>query len=364
MLKRIHALILLATVALTGCESFSPMTNHHFSSFKGTDDFSNYTVSTNAASETVMLSPAIDAGMKWNELIVSWNAYAPPGTYVKVEAQAVSGNHMTKYYMMGMWSPDNIAFPRTSQRHQKDADGNVKEDTLELFKHAEAAQLRITLGGTNGAMPSLKFIGLSFANTKAKPPEEEPNRDVWGKIIPTPGISQNAYPQEQGWCSPTSLTMVLQRWSKVLDRPEMDLDVPQVAAGVYDDDYAGTGNWPFNTAFAGSFNGMRAYVTRFNDISELEEWINAGIPVIISAPWHLLEPGRPNTGNGHLTVCVGFTKDGDVVDNDPGTNPKKSIQHIYKREDVAKAWATSFNTVYLVYPVAAPIPENRWGQWQ
>jgi Peptidase_C39 like family len=108
---------------------------------------------------------------------------------------------------------------------------------------------------------------------------------------------------------------------------------------------------------------MRAYITRFNDISELEEWINAGIPVIISAPWHLLEPGRPNTGNGHLTVCVGFTKDGDVIDNDPGTNPKKSVQHIYKRQDVAKAWATSYNTVYLVYPVAAPIPENRWGQW-
>lgn len=363
MRYRFYVLPLIAAVAMTGCTTFSPMTKSKFSSFKGVDDFSNFTTSTNDKNETVLLSPKIKAGMDWNELIVSWNADAPTGTYVKVEAQAILPDHTTKYYMMGNWSPDNVAFPRTSERHQKDSDGDVKTDTLELFRFADAAQLRVTLGGTNGEKPLLKFLGLSFSNTKIDPPAHKPDRAAWGKIVPTPGISQNAYPEEEGWCSPTSLTMVLQHWSKDLDRPEMHLDVPQVAAKVYDDQYHGTGNWPFNTAFAGGFPGMRSYVTRFNSISELEEWINAGIPVIISAPWHMLEPGRPNTGNGHLTVCVGFTKDGDVVDNDPGTNPKKNVQHIYKREDVIKAWATSYNTVYLVYPVDAKIPKNRLGQW-
>ena len=363
MLNRFYGLLLVVAVAVTGCSTFSPMTKSKFSSFKGVDHFADFTTSTNAQGETVFTSPKISAGMDWDQLIVSWNADAPKGTYINVEAQAISSDHTTKYYTMGKWSPDNKPFARTSVRGQKDADGNVKEDTMALTKSADATQIRVTLGGTNGALPTLKFLGLSFANTKAEPVVREPDRAAWGKIISTPGISQNAYPQEQGWCSPTSLTMVLQHWSKQLNRPEMHLDVPQVAASVYDDEYDGTGNWPFNTAFAGSFPGMRSYVTRFDSISELEDWVNAGIPVIISAPWHMLEPGRPNTGNGHLTVCIGFTKDGDVVDNDPGTNPLKSVQHIYKRDDVAKAWATSYNTVYLVYPIDAKIPKNRLGQW-
>jgi Peptidase_C39 like family len=364
MQKRLHILILSAAVAVTGCKTISPMNNNRFSSFKGLDNFSNCDVSTNANGETVLLSPQINAGMDWNELIVSWNANAPTGTFLKVEAQAVTPSHATKFYAMGLWSPDNVAFPRTSVRHQKDADGDVKWDTLELSQVANAARLRVTLGGTNGALPTLKFLGLSFSNTKVAPPVHEPDRVAWGKIIPTPEKSQNAYPQEEGWCSPTSLTMVLERWAGVLNRPEMNLDVPDTAAKVYDDAYRGTGNWPFNTAYAGSFDGMRAYVTRFNGISELEQWVNAGIPVIISAPWGMLDPSRVSTGNGHLTVCIGFTKDGDVVDNDPGTNPKKSVRHIYKRKDVIRAWAQSHNTVYLVYPVSATVPKDHFGQWQ
>lgn len=363
MQNRLHVLILFAAIAVTGCKTISPMTRNQFCSFKGLDRFSNFTSSTNANGETVLLSSAIQAGMEWNDLIVSWNADAPTGSFVKVEAQALAPAHPTKFYTMGEWSPDNAAFPRTSVRHQKDADGDVKTDTLELSQFADAVRIRVTLGGANGALPALKFLGLSFSNTRVTPPAHEPDRAAWGKIIPTPEKSQNAYPQEEGWCSPTSLTMVLERWAQVLNRPEMNLDVPQVAAAVYDEGFHGTGNWPFNTAFAGSFEGMRAYVTRFNGISELEQWINAGIPVIISAPWGMLDPRRTSTGNGHLTVCIGFTRDGDVVDNDPGTNPKESVRHIYKRRDVLRAWATSYNTVYLVYPLSAKIPKDRFGQW-
>ena len=103
----------------------------------------------------------------------------------------------------------------------------------------------------------------------------------------------------------------------------------------------------------------------FSDISELEDWVAAGIPVIISAPWELLKPGRHEASAGHLTVCIGFTKDGDVVINDPATNLKvESVRHIYKRQDVIHAWAASYNTVYLVYPESAKIPKNRLGQWE
>jgi hypothetical protein len=266
---------------------------------------------------------------------------------------------------MGKWSLDGKVFPRTSVSGQRNADGTVDADTLILNQPANAAQFRVTLGGTNGALPTLKFLGASFSNTKVPVVVRPPNRAAWGKIITTPEHSQHGYPNEKGWCSPTSLSMVLSRWSGVMNRPEMDLTVPQVAAAVYDRSFAGTGNWPFNTAFAGSFNGMRAYVTRLDDISEVEDWIVAGIPVIISARWDWLKPGRPPDADGHLIVCIGFTEDGDVVINDPATRLDKgeSVRHIYKRADVIHSWTKSHNAVYLVYPEGTKIPANKYGQW-
>jgi len=342
----------------------APAGHDDFSRFVGLNDFANFASSTNKTGGTVLLSPVIRSLIAWNELVVSWNATAPTGTFLTVEASAVSSGQATRFYSWGVWSPDNGNYPRRSAGRQKDADGEMRTDTLVLSQLAGAVQVRVTLGGTNQELPALKFLGLSFCNTNITPAPPRSNRRAWGKIIATPERSQHSYADEQGWCSPTSLSMVLSRWAEVSQRPEMDLDVPEVARAVYDRQMDGTGNWPFNTAFAGSFKGMRAYVTRFNDISELETWVAAGIPVIISAPWELLKPGRHDPGVGHLTVCIGFTKDGDVVINDPATNLKvESVRHVYKRQNVINAWAASQNTVYLVYPESAKIPKNRLGQW-
>lgn len=362
---KLNLLSLLAVVAfLAGCKSFPFMTpKNEFSRFTGIQDFSGFTQTTGPDGKAVLLSPEIKAGIPWKELIVSWNAEAPPGSTVEVEARALLPGHETKFYIMGKWSPDDDV--RTSVRDQGDRDGTVDADTLFLKQPAQAVQLRVTLGGTNSVLPKLKFLGVSFSNPTAPRVAHPDNHAVWGKIIATPERSQLAYPQEKGWCSPTSLSMVLARWSKIMDRPEMNLDVPEVAAKVYDPSFGGTGNWPFNTAFAGSFEGMRGYVSRFDDISELEDWIQDGIPVVLSTRWDLLKPGRKNTGSGHLIVCIGFTKDGDVVINDPATHLDRgdSVQHIYKRADVIHSWGTSHNTVYLVYPVGAKLPKNRYDQW-
>ncbi len=342
-----------------------------FASFAFGEDFSRFislkssefSKSKSTNNQTVLLSKDLNAFIEWNELVVSWNAKAPSNTFVKVEAAAIFRDHKSKFYTIANWSPDNSRFPRESLRDEKDQDGKVDTDTLILTKGAIGAQLRITLGGESKEKPELKFVGLSFCNTKIPTTSLPPNRAAWGKIISTPEKSQNAYPQEKGWCSPTSLSMVLNRWGDILDRPEMKLDVPEVAEMVYDSGWQATGNWPFNTAFAGSFKKMRSYVTRFSDMSELEDWIAAGIPVIISAPWYLLEDGRGNTGSGHLTVCVGFTETGDVVINDPGTRVGASVRHVYKRQNVLNAWSKSHNTVYLVYPENAKLPKDRFHHW-
>lgn len=327
------------------------------SRFVGVQNFSSYTESASTNGETVLLSPVIKAPIAWDQLVVSWNVAAGPEAAVDVEARGIYPDQ-TRFYTMSDWSLNG---DRHSVRHQRDADGKVDTDTL-ILKHPGAdVQLRLTLRTPS----ALKFIGLSFLDDRVRLTPPPTVHLAWGKIIATPERSQHGYPQEEGWCSPTSLSMVLARWGDLLHRPEMNLTVPAVAGAVYDSNF-GTGNWPFNTAFAGSFPGMRAYITRFSDITELEQWINAGIPVIISAPWHLLSPGRQATGSGHLTVCIGFTATGDVVINDPATNLQKGqkVRHIYKRENVIKAWADSHDTVYLVYPEDAKLPPDHYGHWE
>ena len=364
--RSIFILLLAAELIVAGCKASSVPGPKRFSHFTGLTDFSSFTRAQTSTGETVLLSPPIRAGIAWNELIVSWNAVAPPGTFVRVEAGAIYPNHQTKFYSLARWSPDNRAFPRTSVRGQKDADGDVDTDTLILNQPAEVAQLRVTLGETNRALAGLQFIGLSFANTKMPVAVREPNRAAWGKIIATPEHSQHGAWTNKGWCSPTSLSMALSRWAEILHRPEMNLTVPEVAAKVYDADFKGTGNWPFNTAFAGSFSGMRSYVTRLDDLAEVEDWIAAGIPVILSARWDWLLPGRPLDNDGHLVVCIGFTENGDGVINDPATRLEKGepVRRIYKRANVIRSWTKSHNAVYLVYPESAKIPGDSYGHWE
>src|SRR6185312_7418320 len=211
MIQRLSLVLLLPAAILCGCKTFPTSTDTRFSHFVGMDDFSGFTRSQNDGGDVVLLSPEIKSGISWNELIISWNVKAPAGTFLKIEARAISQRHSTKFYMHGNWSRDNKAFPRSSVRNQKDADGKVDTDTLVLTGLADAAQIRVTLGGKNGARPALKFLGASFSNTHVAFEPAPPHRAAWGKIIVTPEHSQHGYPGAKGWCSPTSVSMVLSR---------------------------------------------------------------------------------------------------------------------------------------------------------
>ena len=331
--------------------------------FIGFTDFSTFSRSAGVSNgETVLLSPVIKAPIKWNELIVSWNV--PLGVHLKAEARALYRQRATGYYTMGLWSDDPERFPRASVRRQRDADGAVRTDTLILSNATRAVQVRITLGGADASCP-LKFLGLSFCNSAVPAPDEKPNRAAWGKVLDVPERRQAEYEGGGGWCSPTSLSMVLAYWSEQLHRPELNHSVPETAHAIADGERADTGNWPFNTAYAGQFPGMRAYVTRLGGIPELEDWIAAGVPVVISVSSYLASGRTSGPDNGHLIVCVGFTNTGDVVVNDPGVSVRRNVRarRVFARANVAKAWSKSKNAVYLIYPESAKVPANRLGHW-
>ena len=328
-------------------------------------DFSGFQSQINPATrEEILRSPEIPPPNEWSSLVVSWNVELPPGGYLKIEARGIYPDHATKLYTLGLWSEDPARYPRESVVKQKDSDGDVHTDTLVLNRPGPKLQLRITLGGPS---PKLKLIALSFLDSKTPALSLESNHAAWGKAVVVPERSQVTYEAEggKGWCSPTSLSMVLASWADRLKRPELDLKVPVVARSVFDRNWPGTGNWPFNTAFAGAFPGFRAYVSRFDGITELEDWVAAGIPVIISAPYQLLGDQDSGSGNGHVVVCTGFTESGDVVVHDPWARLEtgQKVRRVYQRNNVIKAWATSDNTVYLIYPESVTIPKNRHGHW-
>jgi len=168
------------------------------------------------------------------------------------------------------------------------------------------------------------------------------------------------FPDGQELCSPATLSMLMAFWGQKLHRPDLDKEVPEIQTATYDETWKGTGNWPFNTAYVGSFPGIRAYVSRFSDLSELEEWVACGLPVGLSVCYNKLR-GKIGEPSGHLVVCVGFTETGDPVINDPGTS--RGVRKTFLRQNLIAAWGHSHNTVYLVYAEGTRLPKDRFGHW-
>lgn len=313
------------------------------------------------ANVLILTSPEIQTRLRWDELIASWNVDMKPRAGFTVEVRAIYAARPTKWFNLGLWSADPTQQPRQSVKQQKDADGDVDTDTLRLNEPAERVQVRVTLDSGGGKRPKLKFLSLSVLDSKATPEPLPPNRRAWGKTLDVLERSQMDYENGDVLCSPTTVSMLLAYWGQQLKRPGLDVDVPAVVQGVYDPTWGGTGNWVFNTAYAGSFRWMRAYTTRLSDVSELESFIAQGIPVGLSVCYNRLR-GSSREPSGHLVVCVGFTKTGDVIINDPGTS--KNVRKVFPRANLIDAWAYSKNAVYLIYPVNTPLPRDEFGEWE
>ena len=357
--RRLALLLPAACLALTA--STASAFDARGGQFIGFKSFSAFRQSAGAyRGEIVLTSPVIVARINWDELIASWNAVTPDGAYLQIEARAIYPAGPTKYYTMGLWSANPHRYPRESVLNQKDADGDVATDTLMLKRPCDWLQVRLTMGGDEGQQPKLKFLGLCLTDTTVTPSVLPSNRAALGKTLPVPQLSQVAYTNGSVLCSPTTVSMIMSFWSQQLKRPELDRDVTDIVNAIYDAKWKGTGNWPFNTAYAGSYRGIRGYVGRMTDLAEVEDWVAAGIPVGLSVCSDRLYHRGPGP-NGHLIVCVGFTESGDPIVNDPGSS--KEIRRGYPRKDPICAWSYSRNAVYLIYPEDSEIPKDRFGHW-
>jgi hypothetical protein len=130
--------------------------------------------------------------------------------------------------------------------------------------------------------------------------------------------------------------------------------VDYAARYTYDAAYRGTGNWPFNTAYAARF-GLSARVLQLGSLNDAERYIATGVPLVasISHARGALPGFLNNDGtNGHLLVIVGFTAAGDVIANDPAALSNATVRRVYAREAFERAWVGGSGGV--VYFIATP----------
>src|SRR5207248_844551 len=164
----------------------------------------------------------------FNELVSSWNANTPVGTWVQSEVlpQFDDGHWASKWYILGRWSYGDSDFHRTSVGGQGDADGYVAIDTFFAKDHpAVAYRLRLTLfrrAGSSSTPTLTRFSAIASNLTNEKnifPSATTMDGTTIDLGVPqySQEIHHNEYPQFDGggeaWCSPTSTAMVIGYWS-------------------------------------------------------------------------------------------------------------------------------------------------------
>ncbi|WP_327085222.1 C39 family peptidase [Nonomuraea sp. NBC_01738] len=308
------------------------------------------------------------------EIIPSWTASTPPGSWIRVELQ-VPGS---QWYVMGRWSHDG---PRTSAAGQSDALGRVAVDVFKPKRPVTRYRLRAWLyappaegtpaegspaemstetsaaegAGGVAVRPRLRTLG-AVASTPGGGAAR--GGVAWGRELAVPRKSQLAHAGHGGgaWCSPTATAMVIAYWkrgpapadTRWVAKNDPDPAVDHAARHTFDTRYQGTGNWAFNTAYAGTF-GLDSRVTRMRSLAEAEELIAAGVPVVASLAFAARAFGYGSSG--HLMVITGFTRGGDVIVNDPAV---RTVRAVYPRAAFERAWRRGSNgTAYVIRPFRA-----------
>lgn len=330
--------------------------------FLGWDEFTAWTqVAAPSKGITVYESPAIRVPSEFDQLILSWNIPNSGSRKYTFTVAVRQEGAWSNEFVLGHWVSGTFNDLRTSENGQADKVARVLTDTLVLAHPSNEVRIRVEQRGEASDSLDIAFLGLSAVDTRVALMPRKSDRAAWGTELAVPQRCQMDYPGGEVWCSPTSVGMVLAHWASVLSRPELRRSVPSIAAEVFDLGWEGTGNWSFNTAFAGTFEGIRAYVVRLSDVTDLEAWIVAGVPVTVSVAYSVLKQSPPRTNDGHLIVCVGFTEAGDIIVNDPARSGR--VRWVYDRSDFIAAWRRSRNTAYLIYPESFPLPADPWGLW-
>ena len=333
-------------------------------------------------------SPWTAPGFGLTQLVASWSAVTPRDSWVEIEVRGRNGaGSRSSWDTLGRWASGDRFVRRTSVTGQGDDLADVNVDTWVARDAAglDSFQLRVSLmrkAGATSRGPSLRTVGAMASRlpsvSSVATSRPGPGRGI---VLDVPRYSQMVHDGDyqqyggggEAWCSPTSTSMVLGYYDALpsaaaygwVPRGHVDPWVDHAARMTYDASYRGTGNWPFNTAYAAPLAG-HAFVTRLRSLREAERFIVAGIPVVASISFGSGElSGAPiSASNGHLVVIVGFTDTGDVVVNDPASHLRAGVRRIYDRGQFENAWLPrSGGLVYVITDDAHPLPPGTHSNW-
>ncbi|WP_069173195.1 peptidase C39 family protein [Streptomyces griseus] len=321
-----------------------------------------HTGTTTAWEYATWTSPTHRSGVPATEVIASWNALTPAGTWLQVELRGrYADGTDTPWYVMGRWAAGDADIRRTSVDDQTDGRSTVWTDTFSVDDAASGLRLvsyrlRLTLYRTPGTAltPTVHRIGAMASDV----PDRftvPPSTPGLSRELTVPRYSQNIhmgeYPEYdnggEAWCSPTSSQMIIEYWGRRPTAEDLawvkpgiaDPQVCHAARHTYDHQYEGCGNWPFNAAYASTYQNMNAVVTRLGSLTDVERLVGAGIPVITSQSF--LEEELTGAGygtSGHLMTVIGFTPDGDVIANDPASPDNDAVRRVYRRSEWENIW--------------------------
>ncbi|MFP3990009.1 peptidase C39 family protein [Streptomyces sp. E11-3] len=310
-------------------------------------------------------SPVHRLAVRSTEVITSWNADTPAGTWLQVELRGdYSDGTRTPWYVMGRWTSgdaDGVDIRRTSVDGQRDGKSSIWTDTFAIDDSDSGLrlvsyQLRLTLLRKPGSTdtPTVWRLGAMGSDIPDRftVPASKP---CLARELIVPRYSQEThigqYPEYdnggEAWCSPTSSQMIIEYWGRKPTPEDLawvnpEFDDPQVchaARYTYDYQYEGCGNWPFNAAYAATYKDLQGVVTRLGSLTDLETLIAAGIPAITSQSFLAEELTGAGYGTaGHLMTVIGFTRSGDVIANDPNSPTNEAVRRVYQRREWENVW--------------------------
>ncbi len=327
-------------------------------------------------------SPWVTPGHGFTELVPSWNARTPAKSWLRVQVRvAASNGRVSTWKSLGRWASKDGRIKRRSGATQADTVAQVATDTVQARSGVtlRSWQVRVRLAkAPRGKTPRLTSVGAVASAPASAPPTSAP-LSTTPVSLSVPGYSQMTHrgqnPEYGGggeaWCSPTSLSMVLGYYGRLpapasytwVRKTYADRWVNQVARLTYDHRYRGTGNWPFNTAVAGT-RLPEAFVTRLTGLRAAEPLIRAGIPLIVSIRFSRGQLGGAPISStaGHLVVLSGFDARGNPIVHDPAAASNATVRRTYDRAQFERAWLNgSSGMAYVLRDAAHPLPPRPAG---
>ncbi|MET1039185.1 MAG: peptidase C39 family protein [Aeromicrobium sp.] len=321
-------------------------------------------------------SPWQAAGFDATTLIPSWSVKTPGSTWARIDVRVRNGSTVGSWDTVARWAGSTSRIKRSSDSAQTDDLARVATDTVIAAKGQsfDQWQVRVILHRPKGSRstPTLHAVNGVAATYSTRSTGTSKTSMTATVDLPVPRSSQmihkGEFPQWGGggeaWCSPTSTSMIMRYFGKGPKKADYswsryaDSFVDHAARYTYDHQYKGTGNWPFNTAYAANYS-LDTFVTRLDSLREAEAYVQAGIPLVASVAFGRGElTGAPISSTpGHLLVIRGFTRSGQVIANDPAGSNNSNVRRVYSRAQFEKAWLKgSGGVVYVIRPTSVPLP--------